>query len=77
MTCQRSPSGLPATFAAHAPNNAGWLQEGVLQTLMEHDVDGMIGAGSYERGEGRQTYRNGYRDRELKTRMGALNLRVP
>jgi transposase-like protein len=49
----------------------------VLQTLMEHDVEGMIGAGRYERGEGRQTYRNGYRDRELKTRMGALNLRVP
>lgn len=37
----------------------------------------MIGAGRYERGEGRQTCRNGYRDRELKTRMGALNLRVP
>jgi transposase-like protein len=37
----------------------------------------MIGAGRMERGEGRQTYRNGYRDRELKTRMVALTLRVP
>ena len=53
------------------------VAEGVLQMLMEHDVEGVIGAGRYERGEGRQTYRNGYRDRELKTRMGALNLRVP
>lgn len=53
------------------------VTEAVLQTLMEHDVEGMIGAGRYERGEGRLTYRNGYRDRELKTRMGALNLRVP
>lgn len=53
------------------------VTEAVLQTLMEHDVEGMIGAGRYERGESRQTYRNGYRDRELKTRMGALNLRVP
>lgn len=53
------------------------VTEAVLQTLMEHDVEGMIGAGRYERDEGRQTYRNGYRDRELKTRMGALNLRVP
>ena len=53
------------------------VTEAVLQTLMEHDVEGVIGAGRYERGEGRQTYRNGYRDRELKTRMGALNLRVP
>ena len=53
------------------------VSEAVLQTLMEHDVEGLIGAGRYERGDGRQTYRNGYRDRELKTRMGALNLRVP
>ena len=44
---------------------------------MEHDVDGLIGAGRYERGDARQTWRNGYRDRELKTRLGALNLRVP
>ena len=53
------------------------VTEAVLQTLMEHDVEGMIGAGRYERGDGRQTWRNGYRDRELKTRLGALNLRVP
>jgi transposase-like protein len=53
------------------------VTEAVLQTLMEHDVEGVIGAGRYERGDGRQTCRNGYRDRELKTRPGALNLRVP
>ena len=44
----------------------------MLQTLMEHDAEGMIGAGRYERGDDRQTYRNGYRDRELKTRMGGV-----
>jgi len=49
----------------------------VLQLLMEHDVEGVVGAGRYERGDGRQTWRSGYRDRELKTRLGALNLRVP
>ncbi len=53
------------------------VTQAVLQTLMEHVVEGLIGAGRYERGDGRQTYRNGYRDRELKTRLGALNLRVP
>ena len=47
------------------------VTEAVLQTLMEHDVEGVIGAGRHERGDGRQTYRNGYRDRELKTRLGA------
>ena len=31
------------------------VTEAVLQTLMEHDVEGMIGAGRYERGDGRQT----------------------
>ena len=46
------------------------VTEGILQTLMEHDVEGVIGAG-------RQTCRNGYRDHDLKTPMGALNLRVP
>jgi putative transposase len=53
------------------------VTEAVLQTLMEHDVEGLIGAARNERGDGRQTWRNGYRDRELKTRLGALNLRVP
>jgi hypothetical protein len=53
------------------------VAEAVLQLLMEHDVEGVVGAGRYERGDGRQTWRNGYRDRELKTRLGALNLRIP
>jgi transposase-like protein len=53
------------------------VAEAVLQLLMEHDVEGLIGAGRYERGDGRLTWRNGYRDRELKTRLGSLNLRVP
>ncbi|SDO22646.1 Transposase, Mutator family [Ensifer sp. YR511] len=45
--------------------------------IMEADVDGLIGAGRYERGEGRQTWRNGYRDRSLETRLGTLNLKIP
>jgi hypothetical protein len=53
------------------------VAEALLQLLMEHDVQGVVGAGRYERGEGRLTWRNGYRDRELKTRLGVLNLRVP
>src|SRR5512134_1411957 len=53
------------------------VAEAVLQLLMEHDVEGIVGAGRYERGDGRQTWRNGYREREFKTRLGALNWRVP
>lgn len=45
--------------------------------IMEADVDGLIGAGRYECGESRQTWRNGYRDRSLDTRLGTLNLKIP
>lgn len=53
------------------------IAESVLQMIMEADVDGLIGAGRYERGESRQTWRNGYRDRTLDTRLGTLNLKIP
>jgi transposase-like protein len=49
----------------------------VLQLLMETDVEGLIGAGRYERSGERTTWRNGYRDRTLDTRLGALQLRIP
>lgn len=48
------------------------LAETVLQILMEADVEGMIGAGRYERSGERSTWRNGYRDRTLDTRLGQL-----
>jgi transposase-like protein len=44
---------------------------------MEADVDGLVGAGRHERSGERTTWRNGYRDRSLDTRLGTLNLRVP
>jgi putative transposase len=53
------------------------VAETVLQLLMEADVEGLIGAGRHERTAERQTYRNGYRDRALDTRLGTLQLRVP
>jgi transposase-like protein len=37
----------------------------------------MIGAGRHERTLERATYRNGYRDRSLDTRLGSLQLRIP
>jgi putative transposase len=53
------------------------VAEAVLQLLMESDVEGVIGAGRYERSGERTTWRNGYRDRTLDTRLGALQLRIP
>jgi putative transposase len=53
------------------------VAEAVVQLLMETDVEGLIGAGRHERTAERATYRNGYRDRALDTRLGSLQLRIP
>jgi putative transposase len=53
------------------------VAEAVVQLLMEADVEGLIGAGRHERTLDRATYRNGYRDRVLDTRLGSLQLRIP
>src|SRR3712207_5608734 len=53
------------------------VAEAVLQLLMEADVEGLIGAGRYERTGERLNWRNGFRERTLDTRLGALQLRIP
>ena len=53
------------------------VAEVVVQLLMEADVEGVIGAGRHERTLDRATYRNGYRDRSVDTRLGSLQLRIP
>jgi transposase-like protein len=69
MTEERPP--LPELLAK--AGDADFLRsvaEAVLQLLMEADVEGLIGGG-------RQNWRNGFRDRTLDTRLGALQLRNP
>ena len=53
------------------------VAEAVLQLLMETDIEGLIGAGRYERNGERTTWRNGFRERSLDTRLGSLQLRIP
>jgi putative transposase len=53
------------------------VAEAVLQLLMEADVEGLIGAGRYERSAERLNWRNGHRERTLDTRLGSLQLRIP
>ena len=48
-----------------------------LQQLMELERDHHIDADRYERTDQRQTTRNGYKPRQLYTRVGTLHLRVP
>lgn len=45
--------------------------------LMEAEVADLVGADRYERCEERVTFRNGYRSRQLNTRVGTLDLAIP
>ena len=49
----------------------------VLQELIELEATERIGAGKYERTEGRTTERNGARPRVLSTQAGDVQLRIP
>jgi putative transposase len=49
----------------------------VAQRLMQLDVEGLVGAAPGERGEDRENWRNGYRDRDWHTRSGTVPLRIP
>jgi transposase-like protein len=53
------------------------LAEAVLQKLMDDDVENLVGAARYERSEARTTRRNGFRERNLETRLGTLDLKIP
>jgi transposase-like protein len=53
------------------------IAETALQRIMDADVENIIGAARHERSPERLTYRNGYRERTLETRLGALELKVP
>lgn len=49
----------------------------VLQEVLEVEMEEAVGAGKWERSEGRQGYRSGYYSRFLVTRVGKIELRVP
>ncbi|NJD85410.1 IS256 family transposase, partial [Candidatus Erwinia dacicola] len=53
------------------------LTEFMLNRIMEADVIQRINAEPHERSDERETYRNGYRDRQYPTRLGTLDLRIP
>ena len=53
------------------------LGQWTLQRLMELEADAKCGASRHERSVERVNQRNGYRERTLQTRIGALDLRIP
>ena len=53
------------------------LGQYVLQQLMEYEAQSLCGAERGERSAERVNQRNGYRQRQLETRLGTMELRVP
>lgn len=72
---------LPQLLAAIQSSDDGdflrVLAETTLNRLMDFDADNAVGAARHERSPERLSYRNGYRDRVLETRVGALDLKIP
>jgi len=53
------------------------LVQGLVQELLEAEMDECLGAGRYERTGERVGYRSGHYSRNLVTRLGTLESRVP
>ncbi len=55
-----------------------WLiVERVVQAVLEAEMTAYLHADPYERSVARTGYRNGYKPRQLNTRVGTLSLQVP
>jgi len=71
---------LPLAELLAKAGDGGFLRsvaEAVMQLLMETDMEGVTSAGRQEHSGERTTYRHGYCDRTLNTRLGRLQLRIP
>jgi transposase-like protein len=53
------------------------IVERVVQEILEAEMTAHLAAAPYERNAERTGYRNGYKPRQLQTRVGALSLQVP
>src|SRR5512144_2795709 len=53
------------------------VAEVALAKVMAFEVEGVVGAAKGKHTPERETFRNGYRERPLHTRLGTLELRIP
>jgi transposase-like protein len=65
------------TVALDDPDFLRHLVERALQRFLEAEMTAHLGAARYERSDYRRGHRNGYKPRQLHTRVGTLTLRVP
>lgn len=68
---------MKAIFAENEPGKAKQLVASFMNALMKVERERHIGAKDYERTEGRNGYRRGYKPRQMKGRLGSLELLVP
>lgn len=69
---------LKGLFSSNGKDQAfASLMESILNQVLNAQAAEQAGAQPYERCDGRMAYRNGYRDRVLKTRIGTITLSVP
>ncbi len=65
------------TVALDDPDFLRQLVQRMLQHFLEAEMTAHLGAARYERSDTRQGHRNGYKPRQMHTRVGTLTLRVP
>ncbi len=59
------------------PDFLRFIVERVIQEILETEMTAHLNAEPYERNADRRGYRNGYKPRQLNTRVGTLTLQVP
>jgi len=76
---RRKSTGIGVDWKAALLGDDGFreLMRITVQQVLEAEMDEALGAGKWERTDGRLGYRSGYRGRTLVTRVGKLELRVP
>jgi putative transposase len=76
----RQHSGIPAATPSLLTDDPDFLRvlvERVVQAVLDAEMTAHLHAGPYERSTEWRGYRNGYKPRQLNTRVGTLTLHVP
>ncbi|MDY3987138.1 MAG: transposase, partial [Peptoniphilaceae bacterium] len=70
------PEFLKALFLYDSGEAMKKLVEKIIDAVLNTEAEEQVGAALYERTGETRTYRNGYRDRSLTTRVGTLELHI-
>jgi transposase-like protein len=68
---------MPLLFQENKQEGFKYIGEKILNSILEKEFETFIGAGRHERSDERKDYRNGHKERTLKTTLGELNLLRP